>query len=140
MSLEANEQRVGIVLVTHGPSGPDMLTEVTRLLGAAITAGMLALDVPATEPRDHLMERLQAAVRDTDQGAGVVIACDLHGSTPTNCAVELMKARHVVVVCGVNLPMVVKLASAARPGVSAEEVGQAAVDTAVRSIRVERKP
>ena len=70
--------------------------------------------------------------------AGVVVACDLHGSTPTNCAIEAMHDDAVAVVCGVNFPMLVKLATQPRVGTTPAEVAQAAVDTAVRSIRVEK--
>jgi mannose/fructose-specific phosphotransferase system component IIA len=129
---------VGIVVVTHGASGADMLDTVTRMLGAAQTEGVSAVDVPTTATREDAMARVSQAVTAADRGAGVVVACDLHGATPTNCAIELMKARHVVVICGVNLAMVVKLASAARTDTTPEAVAQAAVDTAVRSIRVER--
>ncbi len=130
--------RVGIVIVTHGDSGTAMLQAVTKLLGVDATSGMSAVDVPTAVTRPEVLQRIRAAVDEADAGSGVVVACDLHGSTPTNCALELMNARHVVVVCGVNLAMVVKLASATRAETTPEAVAQAAVDTAVRSIRVER--
>jgi mannose/fructose-specific phosphotransferase system component IIA len=129
---------VGIVIVTHGASGGDMLDTVTRLLGPAQTEGISALDIPTSATRPEVMERVEKAVASADGGLGVVVACDLHGATPTRCAVELMSSRHVVVVCGVNLAMVVKLASATRRSSTPEEVAQAAIDTAVRSIRVEK--
>jgi mannose/fructose-specific phosphotransferase system component IIA len=99
---------------------------------------MDALEVVAGEGKAQILERLARAVAAADGGAGVVIACDLHGATPTNCAVELRREGHVAVVCGVNLPMLLKLATAPRRDATPESVAQAAVDTAVRSIRVER--
>lgn len=129
---------VGIVIVTHGPSGRGLASAVTRLLGPGQAASIAALDVSPTEDRAKLLERIQVCVQATDQGAGVIVCCDLHGATPANCAVEAMKGRKGVVICGVNLPMVVKLATSERAGGNVDELAQAAIDTAVRSIRLER--
>lgn len=130
--------KVGILVVTHGDAGPDMVATMTRLLGAPATEGISALAVLVGEGKVEIKERLTAALVAADRGAGVVVACDLHGSTPTNCAIELMHDGAVAVVCGVNLPMLVKLATAPRVATAPSEVARAAVDTAVRSIRIER--
>lgn len=133
----ASRPNVGIVIVTHGNSGEAMLATVARLLGDEAVDGVSALDVAVGEGKQHIKDRLGQAVAVSDRGAGVVVACDLHGSTPTNCAVELMHDDAVAVVCGVNLPMLMKLLTAQRAGLTPADVAQRAVDTAVRSIRVE---
>jgi PTS system mannose-specific IIA component len=132
------EVRVGILVVTHGQAGEAMVATARRLLGPEITQGISALEIEVGEGKAHIKSRLEPAIAAADAGAGVVVACDLHGSTPTNCAIEAMHDELVAVVCGVNLPMLVKLATAPRVGTTPAQVAQAAVDTAVRSIRVER--
>jgi mannose PTS system EIIA component len=129
---------VGIVIVTHGAAGEAMLATVSRLLGPAAVAAVSAVDIGVGEAKETVKEKVAAAIASTDLGAGVVVVCDLHGSTPTNCAIELMHDEAVAVVCGVNLPMLVKLVSAPRVGVTPAELARSAVDTAVRSIRVEK--
>ena len=130
--------KVGILIVTHGQSGEAMLVTLRRMLGVDLTDGISSVDIGVGEDKQHIKERLAPAIVQADRGAGVVVACDIHGSTPTNCAVEMMHDDAVAVVCGVNLPMLVKLATAPRDGVPPSSVALAAVDTAVRSIRVER--
>ena len=130
--------KVGILIVTHGEAGAAMLATLRRMLGPELTAGISVVDVGVGEDKQHIKERLSPALAAADVGGGVVIACDIHGSTPTNCAIEMMHDDAVAVVCGVNLPMLVKLATAPRDGVAPAVVAQSAVDTAVRSIRVER--
>jgi PTS system mannose-specific IIA component len=129
---------VGIVVVTHGDVGADLVALVGRMIGAAAMAGIVAVAVPVNEERALVRQRIAGAIAEADTGGGVVVACDLHGSTPSNCAVDMSRDGNVVVVSGVNLPMLLKLATAPREGVTPERVAQAAVDTAVRSIRVER--
>jgi mannose/fructose-specific phosphotransferase system component IIA len=128
---------VGVVIVTHGPAGADMLATLTRLVGVTMVQGMTAVDVRVGESKAAVAAQLAEAVHAVDSGAGVLLACDLHGSTPANCAVELRHAAaDVAVVTGLSLPMLIKLASAHR-GTTAAGLAQVAVDTAIRSIRVE---
>jgi PTS system mannose-specific IIA component len=135
--MTPREAKVGIVIVTHGTAGEAMLSTLARLLGGDAVEGVSAVDISVGEDRAHVKQRVSEAVVRADVGAGVVVACDLHGSTPTRCAVELMHDGVVAVVCGVNLPMLVKLLTAPRVGVAPDDVARQAVDTAVRSIRVE---
>ncbi len=53
---------------------------------------------------------LSAAARVQD-GAGVVILTDMFGGTPSNLAISVMDGGRVEVICGVNLPMLIKLAT-----------------------------
>jgi mannose/fructose-specific phosphotransferase system component IIA len=128
---------VGVVVVTHGPAGGAMLATIARLLGAGMIQGMTTVDVEVGQGKTAVADQIAAAVAAVDSGAGVLIACDLHGSTPANCAVELMGTeRDLAVISGVSLPMLIKLATAHR-GTTPAGLAQAAIDTAIRSTRVE---
>lgn len=128
---------VGVVIVTHGPAGADMLTTLARLVGATAVQGFIAVEVNLGDDKRAIAERLTAAVANVNTGAGVLVACDLHGSTPANCAVEIMRGLpDVAVISGVNLAMLIKLSSAHRNTTPAG-LAQAAVDTAIRSTRIE---
>jgi PTS system mannose-specific IIA component len=52
-----------------------------------------------------------AAVATVDSGHGVVLLTDMFGGTPSNLAISVMDRTHVEVVAGINLPMLIKLAS-----------------------------
>jgi len=140
----AGDHKVGVVIMTHGPAGQDMVATLERLLGAAAVEGFVAVEIRIGEPKAEVNAELATAVHAADHGGGVLVCCDLHGSTPANCAVELMRARmpdvDLAVISGVSMPMLMKLATAQRSGVSPERLAQAAVDTAIRSIRVEGGP
>jgi len=136
-----DEALVGVVIMTHGPAGTDMVATLSRLLGAAAVEGFVAIEVKIGEPKAEVSVDLADAVRRADRGAGVLVCCDLHGSTPANCAVELMRTRlpehDIAVISGVSLPMLMKLATGQRTGTTPAGLAKAAVDTAIRSTRVE---
>jgi mannose PTS system EIIA component len=129
---------IGVLIVTHGHAASEMLTTVRRLMGPDRTLGFEALDIDVEESKVATKQRLHEAVTRVDDGEGVLVCCDLHGATPTNCAIEEMReVSHMAVVAGVNLAMMVKLATAARAGMTPEALAQGALDTAIRSIRLE---
>lgn len=64
-------------------------------------------------PNDDMEKRrleIAAAVKDVEQGDGVVILTDLFGGTPSNLAISLLDAGRVEVIAGINLPMLIRLA------------------------------
>jgi PTS system mannose-specific IIA component len=50
-------------------------------------------------------------VEKVDSGSGVVVLTDMFGGTPSNLAISVMEGNRVDVVAGINLPMLIKLAS-----------------------------
>jgi PTS system mannose-specific IIA component len=57
--------------------------------------------------RDSIAKELKAA----DTGRGVLILTDMFGGTPSNISLSFMKEQRVEVVTGLNLPMLIKLAT-----------------------------
>jgi PTS system mannose-specific IIA component len=61
------------------------------------------------------MERRRQDILDfvaqVDEGDGVVVLTDMFGGTPSNLAISIMDKAPVEVIAGVNLPMLIKLAS-----------------------------
>ena len=66
-----------------------------------------------------------AAVDLVDQGEGVVLLTDMFGGTPSNLAISVMDHGSVEVIAGVNLPMLIKLASVRADKPLAAAVGDA---------------
>jgi PTS system mannose-specific IIA component len=98
-----------MVLVTHGHLATEFRAALEHVVGpqkqiAAISIG----------PEDD-MERRRAdiieAIRAADTGEGVVLLTDMFGGTPSNLAISVMDGGKVEVLAGVNLPMLIKLAS-----------------------------
>jgi PTS system mannose-specific IIA component len=66
---------------------------------------------------------LGEAIRAVDEGEGVLVLTDMFGGTPANLALTFLDER-IEVVTGVNLPMVVKLASTRRDGLDLAATAQ----------------
>jgi mannose/fructose-specific phosphotransferase system component IIA len=114
-----------------------MVDEVKQLLGDGAAADLEALSVAHGEPKDAVSDRLNHAVERMNHGHGVLVLVDLQGSTPCNMAVKLKKAGGAVeVLCGLSLPMLVKVVSLDRERLTLAELAHEAAQTAIRSIRL----
>ena len=65
-------------------------------------------------PEDDMDQRrmdIVDAVARADEGQGVIILTDMFGGTPSNLSISVMDNGRIEVIAGVNLPMLIKLAS-----------------------------
>jgi PTS system mannose-specific IIA component len=100
---------IGMVLVTHGHLATEFRAALEHVVGpqkqiATVTIG----------PEDDMEQRrkdIVAAVHQVDTGDGVVVLTDMFGGTPSNLAISAMNGGKVEVLAGINLPMLIKLAS-----------------------------
>ena len=100
---------IGLVLVTHGK-----LAEEFRLALEHVVGPQEAIETVCIGPEDDMDQRRQDvldAARRADRGHGVIILTDMFGGTPSNLALSCMNGGSVEVVAGINLPMLIKLAS-----------------------------
>lgn len=105
---------IGLVLVTHG-----QLANEFRLALEHVVGPQEAVEAIAIGPDDDMEQRRQDildAVSTVNDGDGVIILTDMFGGTPSNLAISVMQAGTVEVVAGVNLPMLIKLASVRSEG------------------------
>jgi PTS system mannose-specific IIA component len=110
MALDGSGLMIGLVLVTHG-----QLAREFRLALEHVVGPQQQIETVAIGPDDDMEQRRQDildAVAATNDGSGVIILTDMFGGTPSNLAISVMSAGSVEVVAGVNLPMLIKLASA----------------------------
>ena len=99
---------VGILLVTHNTLGDSFVDCVKHVLGE-VPHKLKELTVLAgDDPQLKLIEG-QALIKQLDTGGGVLILADIYGATPSNIALQLCHAEHVVGVAGVNLPMLLRV-------------------------------
>ena len=100
--------KTGLLLITHGSIGRDMLDTVTEILGNCPLHAR-ALSILADSDPDKLYEKASRLCTELDQGGGVLVLTDLYGSTPSNIATRLLEQHRVVVLAGVNIPMLVRI-------------------------------
>jgi len=98
---------IGLVLVTHGALADEFKLALEHVVGPQEQCETIAIG-----PEDNAESRREdilAAIDRADTGDGVIILTDMFGGTPSNLAISVMQNRHVEVIAGVNLPMLVKL-------------------------------
>ena len=100
---------IGMVLVTHGHLATAFRAALEHVVGPQKQVATISIG-----PDDDIERRRQDiidAVEEVDSGCGVVILTDMFGGTPSNLAISVMNGSQIEVVAGVNLPMLIKLAS-----------------------------
>ena len=101
---------IGVVLVTHGRLGVEFIAAVEHVVGRQ--AQMKTVSIGPDDNMETRRSEILDSVREVDTGEGVVVLTDMFGGTPSNLAISIMEHAKVEVVSGVNLPMLIKLASA----------------------------
>ncbi len=100
---------IGLVVVTHGRLAEEFLSAAEHVVGPQEKVKAVSIG-----PDDDMEKRRQDildAAKEVDSGEGVIILTDMFGGTPSNLAIAVMEKANAEVVAGVNLPMLIKLAS-----------------------------
>ncbi len=100
---------VGLVVATHGRLAEEMLRTAEGIVGTL--AQCAGVSVGAESSMEEARSRLGEAVKRVDSGDGVLVLTDMFGGTPANLALTFLDEK-LEVVTGVNLPMILKLATA----------------------------
>ena len=100
---------IGMVLVTHGRLAVEFIAALEHVVGPQRNVAAVCIG-----PEDDMERRRQdilRAISEVDAGKGVVLLTDMFGGTPSNLAISVMDKAKVEVIAGINLPMLIKLAS-----------------------------
>lgn len=100
---------IGLVLVTHGRLAVEFRAALEHVVGP-----QTQIETVSIGPEDDVECRrhdIIQAVKNVDDGSGVILLTDMFGGTPSNLAISVMDAGKVEVIAGANLPMLIKLAS-----------------------------
>jgi PTS system mannose-specific IIA component len=114
---------IGIVLVTHGNLAREFLAAMEHVVGPQDQARAVSIG-----PDDDMERRradILAAAAEVDSGEGAILLTDMFGGTPSNLAISIIDRANVEVLAGVNLPMLIKLASVRRTEKLADAVAHA---------------
>jgi PTS system mannose-specific IIA component len=100
---------IGMVLVTHGRLAAEFVSALEHVVGPQRNIAAVCIG-----PEDDMEKRRQDILRsvaEVDGGDGVVLLTDMFGGTPSNLAISVMDKAKIEVIAGINLPMLIKLAS-----------------------------
>lgn len=115
---------VGVMVLAHAESGVSLIAAARAIVGHdSLVIGNVA--VHPDDDTEVLMEQARTQVDKLDQGEGVLIVTDLFGSTPCNIARQLGDGRHIRIVAGLNLAMLLRVLN--YPGAGLEELVEKAL-------------
>lgn len=117
---------IGLALVTHGRLASELLAALEHVVGPQEQASAVCIG-PDDDMEDRRAEIARVA-KALNTGDGVVLLTDMFGGTPSNLAISVLGASNrgeVEVVAGVNLPMLVKLATCRQQKTLADAVADA---------------
>jgi len=102
---------IGVVIVTHYELGEQFLQALRLIVPDAPT--FYSVSAAPDQPVDELRKAIGARLSEAESGDGVLVLTDMFGGTPSNMSLSFLDEHHVEVVTGVNLPMLIKLATLA---------------------------
>lgn len=100
---------IGMVLVTHGRLAEEFADALVHVVGPQ--ANIACICIGADDDMEQRRQDIIESVKEVDQGKGVVLLTDMFGGTPSNLAISVLDYGEVEVIAGINLPMLIKLAS-----------------------------
>jgi PTS system mannose-specific IIA component len=122
---------VGAVLVTHAFICRELIATIEYLLGNI--DGIVAVSIHADVDVFKARTKIWRAMKEVDQGDGVLVMTDLFGGTPSNLALSFLGNENVEVITGVNLPMLLTFCTR-RSGMELAELAKAVQLSGTRSI------
>lgn len=96
--------------MTHCHLAEELIAAAALVVGEELKQ-FQAVSIDPTEGSDEIREKIVAAIRRADEGRGVLILTDMYGGTPSNISLSFLEKNRIEVITGVNLPMLLKLAT-----------------------------
>ena len=124
---------IGLVVVTHGRLAVELISALEHVVGPQSAVRTICIG-----PDDDMEKRrkeILSSVEKVDSGKGVILLTDMFGGTPSNLAISIMDQTNVEIIAGVNMPMLIKLASNRKAG-SLKKVALEAQDAGRKYINI----
>jgi PTS system mannose-specific IIA component len=100
---------IGLVIVTHGRLAEEFVRAMEHVVGPQ--EGVLSICIGPDDDMERRRRDILAACQSVNDGGGVILLTDMFGGTPSNLAISVMEQTKAEVIAGLNLPMLIKLAS-----------------------------
>ena len=100
---------IGLVLVTRGNLALEIISAMQHVVGKQEQIAAVCIG-----PEDDMEVRraeILKKVKEVDSGSGTILLTDMFGGTPSNLAISIMDQAKVEIIAGINLPMLIKIAS-----------------------------
>jgi PTS system mannose-specific IIA component len=100
---------IGVVVVTHGQLAVELLNAAEMIVGEL--PQFTAVSIGWHEDVNDARAGIETAIARVRGDKGVLLLTDMFGGTPSNLGMTFLEADGLEVITGVNLPMLIKLAS-----------------------------
>jgi len=104
------KEMVGVVVVTHCHLAEELIAAAQLVVGEDLRQ-FQPVSIDPREGSEEIRTKIISAIRKVDEGKGVLILTDMYGGTPSNISLSFLEERKIEVITGVNLPMLLKLAT-----------------------------
>lgn len=123
---------VGFVVASHGQFAAALLATAQQIVGPVARAVACSVDTAASP--EEIRQSIGAAIKEVDEGAGVIVFADLIGGSPCTQSLSLCRQQRLEVLTGVNLPMLLKAQALRAGGSPLSELAHTLVEYGRRSI------
>lgn len=100
---------IGLVLVTHGNLALEFISAMQHVVGKQ--EQVEAVCIGPEDDMEMRREKILKKAGEVNSGNGTIVLTDMFGGTPSNLAISIMDRAPVEIIAGINLPMLIKLAS-----------------------------
>jgi PTS system mannose-specific IIA component len=104
---------IGVVVVTHGQLAVELVNAAETIVGDL--PQFAAVSIGWHEDVQDARDEIGGAIARVQNGGGVLVLTDMFGGTPANLGLTFLETDKVEVITGVNLPMLIKIASLTEP-------------------------
>jgi PTS system mannose-specific IIA component len=125
---------IGIVIAAHAQLAESLKQAASSVLGTL--GNVSAITIEPHDSAADIHEKFQVAIQQVRLPGGVLILTDMFGGTPANIGLTLHDGKHVEILTGVNLPMVIKAAQLAIGDISLDQAAEAVRKVGVGSITI----
>ena len=127
---------IGLVLVTHGKLADEFVSALEHVVGPQ--EQVMSICIGPDDDMEKRRSDILNAVGQVDTGEGAVVLTDMFGGTPSNLAISIMEKAKIEVIAGLNLPMLIKLASL-RTTANLNEAVEGAREAGIKYINIASK-
>jgi len=124
---------IGMVLVTHGRLADEFISATEHVVGPQ--QNVRAVSIGPDDDMERRRNDILDAVGEVNDGNGVIVVTDMFGGTPSNLAISIMDQGNLEVIAGMNLPMLIKLATV-RETASLKEAAETAQEYGRKYINI----
>lgn len=102
---------IGIVVVTHGNLADELISAVRFVLAQEPAVRMAGVSLDPEKGFDTFTDSINTAIEEVNSNEGILLVTDMFGGTPSNISLTFLEEEKLEVISGVNLPMLLKLAT-----------------------------